>query len=74
MVNVGSIDRVVRLVVGLLLIALPFLPPAAGLMAGWGAWQYALVAVGAVLVATAALRICPAYVLLGIRTCAAGKA
>ncbi|WP_199259938.1 YgaP family membrane protein [Paracoccus binzhouensis] len=61
--NVGSIDRSLRLVLGILLILLPFL---AGL-AGFGKWLS--LAVGAVLVVTALARICPAYALFGISTC-----
>jgi len=56
--NVGSWDRVLRVVVGLVLIALA----ATGTV---GAWGY----LGVVLVATGAFKFCPAYPLLGINTC-----
>jgi hypothetical protein len=56
--NVGTIDRVLRVLVGLVLIAL-----AATHMIG--AWGY----VGLIPLATGLFRFCPLYSLLGIRTC-----
>ena len=67
--NVGTVDRALRLVLGLVLVAAAFVPPLADMVAGWGAWKYLLTACGVVLLATAAFRFCPAYALLGIRTC-----
>lgn len=69
MVNVGSVDRGVRFAVGAILIVLSLLPMAAG----WGAWRWVAVAVGLVLIATAAMRTCPAYSLLGMNTRGTGK-
>lgn len=66
MVNVGSVDRVLRFLIGVVLIVLPW---ATNLFASWGAWQYAVSIVGAVLVLTAFFRFCPAYALFGVRTC-----
>ncbi|UXU75012.1 MULTISPECIES: YgaP family membrane protein [unclassified Paracoccus (in: a-proteobacteria)] len=61
--NVGSTDRILRIVVGALLILL-------GLLAGLvGFWKWLAVIVGLVLVATALFRFCPAYRLLGMNTC-----
>ncbi|MCB1514833.1 MAG: DUF2892 domain-containing protein [Hyphomicrobiaceae bacterium] len=61
--NVGSIDRVLRIVVGLALIAwaLGFLPGVAPSMWGW---------IGVVPLLTAVLGTCPAYSILGVSTCA----
>jgi hypothetical protein len=73
MPNVGSLDRGIRLVIGAVLLAAPFLPPFASFFAAWGAWKFALVAVGIVMLATAALRFCPLYTLIGIRTCPVSK-
>ena len=73
MVNVGSFDRLSRFALGALMLATLFLPPLTGYVAGLGAWKFALAAVGIVLIATAAFRICPAYLLFGIRTCEIGK-
>jgi hypothetical protein len=63
MTNVGPIDRIVRLVVGLLLIAyaIPIGFPATGW--NWVGW------IGIVPILTAVLGYCPAYTLLGISTC-----
>ncbi|MGK7864088.1 YgaP family membrane protein [Falsiroseomonas sp. E2-1-a4] len=72
MINVGSLDRTLRFVFGAVLVLAPLL--LADSFAPLGAWRFVVVAVGVVLVATAAFRICPAYMLFGIRTCAAGKA
>jgi hypothetical protein len=56
--NVGTIDRALRIVAGLALIALAF----TGTI---GVWGY----IGVVPLATALLGWCPAYSLLGIKTC-----
>ena len=71
MANIGSLDRILRLLIGAILMASPLL--FAEGVAALGAWRFALVAVGAVLIATAVFRICPAYLLFGIRTCAVPK-
>ena len=69
MVNVGSIDRALRLVLGAVLLAAPFLPPMAGYFAEIGAWKYAVAGAGVEMLGTAIFRFCPAYMLFGIRTC-----
>ncbi|MBV5270239.1 MAG: DUF2892 domain-containing protein [Afipia sp.] len=69
MVNVGSLDRTIRFSVGILLIVLPFLPPTAPWFAALGNWTWALLAVGIIMAATAAMRFCPAYALFGVSTC-----
>lgn len=56
--NVGTIDRTVRIVVGLLLIGLAL----GGVIGMWG-W------IGLLPLATGIFRFCPAYGLLGIKTC-----
>ncbi len=65
--NVGTIDRVLRLVVGLLLVVAPFATQIA-VFQGQVATIVSVVA-GAVLVLTALVRVCPLYSLLGMRTC-----
>ncbi len=67
MANVGSLDRALRLLAGIILAVAPF--AFAESFAPLGAWRYVVVAVGLVLLATGAFRFCPAYTLLGIRTC-----
>lgn len=56
--NVGTIDRSLRIAVGLILIGLSL----SGVIGLWG-W------IGVVPLATGVLRFCPAYPLLGISTC-----
>ncbi len=56
--NVGTIDRALRVIVGLVLIAL-----AATGTVGW--WGY----IGIVPLLTGLFRFCPAYGLLGMNTC-----
>ena len=56
--NVGSIDRVLRVMAGLALIGLA----AAGVI---GMWGY----VGVVPLATGLFRFCPAYLPFGVSTC-----
>lgn len=70
MTNIGSVDRILRFVLGLVLIALPL---ATTVLDGWGAWKYASLAVGLVMALTALFRFCPAYALFGIRTCPVRK-
>lgn len=57
-VNVGSVDRFLRIGAGLLLIGLA----AGGVVGPWGY-------LGVVPLATGLFRFCPAYTLLGINTC-----
>jgi hypothetical protein len=57
-VNMGTIDRGLRIVVGLVLLALVFVGP----QTLWGL-------LGIVPLATAIFRWCPAYSLLGMNTC-----
>ena len=66
-VNVGTVDRLLRLIVGLVLLYLVFLSGMPLFAAGAAKW-IALV-VGVVMLVTAAVRICPLYSLLGIKTC-----
>lgn len=68
-VNVGTFDRILRLVVGLLLVIAPFATNMA-LFQGTVAMVIS-VAIGAVLVLTALARVCPLYSLLGVKTCRA---
>ena len=59
--NVGTIDRVLRIVVGLALIAaaLGLFGPAYQTVWGW---------IGLILLATGLVSWCPAYTILGVRT------
>ncbi|MCC9623105.1 DUF2892 domain-containing protein [Thalassospira sp. MA62] len=68
--NVGTVDRLIRAIVGIVLLALPFVManPEQGLVA-YGMAGWVIAAVGVVMLLTAALRFCPMYRLLGIKTC-----
>ena len=65
--NVGSIDRLLRLLLGIVLIAAPFVS-GMGLFASTLATVISVIA-GLVLVGTSAMQFCPLYRVLGIRTC-----
>lgn len=60
--NEGNVDRIVRIVLGLGLVALVFVGPKTPF--GW---------VGLIPLATAIAGYCPLYQLLGIRTCSANR-
>jgi len=64
--NVGRIDRIIRAVVGVILLALGLGYLGAGVATPW---DWVLGIVGAVLLATAVFSTCPAYALFGVRTC-----
>lgn len=57
-INMGTADRIIRAIIGVVLIALVFIGP----QTVWG-W------IGVIPLATALVGICPAYSLLGIKTC-----
>jgi O-antigen ligase len=61
--NVGGADRILRIVAGLILIALAV----TGTVGVWG-W------IGVVPLLTGVFRFCPAYGLLGLNTCPMKKA
>ncbi|TVP51251.1 MAG: DUF2892 domain-containing protein [Halomonas sp.] len=56
--NVGGIDKTLRILIGILLIALTLV----GVIGSWG-W------VGVLPLATGLFNFCPAYKLVGINTC-----
>lgn len=56
--NIGNLDRLLRIAIGLVLMAL-----AATHIVGWWGW------LGIIPLLTGLLRFCPLYPLLGIRTC-----
>ena len=60
--NVGNIDRVIRILLGLGLIVATL----AGAIGAWG-W------LGVIPLATGIFRFCPAYLPFGFRTCAVKK-
>ena len=64
--NMGQTDRMMRTVLGVVLLVLAFLQLA-------GLWAWVAGVAGAVLLATAAMGYCPPYALLGINTCGMKK-
>jgi len=65
--NVGSVDKFIRLIAGVVLIALPFISGIA--LFDNATMSIAAVVVGAVFIGTALFSFCPLYRVLGIRTC-----
>lgn len=65
--NIGNTDRILRIVVGLALLAWFFLDSGAGF------WHYAKL-IGIVPLLTAAIGSCPVYSLLGLSTCPMNRA
>lgn len=55
--NVGNIDRILRLVIGALLIV--------GALMGYGVWMW----IGIIPLATALMSSCPLYSIFGLSTC-----
>jgi uncharacterized membrane protein YfcA len=60
--NIGSTDRIVRIIVGVALIA-------AALTGAIGVWGW----IGIVPLATALIGWCPPYAILGVNTCSVKK-
>ena len=60
--NEGTVDRVLRVIVGLVLVSLVFIGP----KTAWG-W------VGLVPILTGLVGYCPAYKLIGLNTCPISK-
>lgn len=65
--NVGTPDRIARLIIGVLLLAAPF-------VTGWAlfvanpVWTWIFVIVGLVLAVTGLVRFCPAYAIFNLST------
>jgi hypothetical protein len=65
--NVGTADRIVRFLLGGVLVLLPFLSGLA--LFASPAWFWASIAVGVVLIGTAAVRFCALYAIFGLSSC-----
>jgi hypothetical protein len=61
--NVGGMDRIGRIVLGVVLLIVALAAPVSTM------WQIVLLVVAAIALVTAAVRFCPANALLGIDTC-----
>lgn len=66
MLNVGTPDRIIRLIVGAVLALAPFVISLPLWAAGWTVWVSVIV--GLVLVATAIFSFCPIYAALKLST------
>lgn len=64
--NVGTIDRALRIIAGLVLLAMFFVYPDAS----WRYWTL----IGIIPLATGLVSSCPLYTILGISTCPTQKA
>lgn len=60
--NMGTADRTIRVIIGLVLLSLVFVGPQT-------AWGF----IGIIPLATAAIGNCPLYSILGIKTCPVDK-
>ncbi|MFV1498150.1 DUF2892 domain-containing protein [Phaeobacter sp. JH20_02] len=65
--NIGTLDRAIRLMLGVGLIAAPFLSDYAIFAAAWA--KLLSVALGSVMLLVALTRSCPIYTILGLRSC-----
>lgn len=64
--NVGTPDRIVRVILGLLLLVVPFVTNWA--LFNTPLWVWISVIAGLVLIVTGVVRFCPAYRILGMST------
>lgn len=67
--NVGTVDRIVRAILGVGLLYLAFFSGVPQFEAA--PLRYGAAALGIVMLAVAVTRVCPIYAVLGIRTCRA---
>jgi len=65
--NMGSADRIIRIVIGLALLIVPFVSGLALFANPIAFW--ASMIVGAVMLLTSVVGFCPLYTLLGVSTC-----
>ena len=64
-INVGTIDRIARAILGVVLLYVAF---ASGALDG-SVWKWVATGAGIVMLGVAAIRFCPVYTLIGIKTC-----
>jgi len=62
--NVGKIDKVIRIILAVALVAAAFAIPLEGVL------QYVFIAFGAIFLITAFVGFCPLYAIPGCNTCA----
>lgn len=65
--NVGTLDRILRAALGLVLLYLAFL---SGLpLFAEASFKYGAAIIGVVMLATSLMKMCPLYSVLGLKTC-----
>ncbi|MCF8366945.1 MAG: DUF2892 domain-containing protein [Bacteroidales bacterium] len=65
--NMGTADKIIRLIVAALFVALYFTDTVTGIA------SYILLALAAIFVLTSLVSFCPLYTIFGLRTCPAKK-
>jgi hypothetical protein len=65
--NVGTIDRILRAALGVVLLYLAFFSGLSLFAAPL--FKYGAAAIGVVMLATSTLKMCPIYSILGLKTC-----
>ncbi len=68
--NIGGMDKILRIVAGIVLIGYAVAGPALGFDTGYNVWGW----VGIVPLGTALLNFCPLYSIFGIKTCKISQA
>ena len=64
-INVGTVDRIARAILGVVLLYLAFIGGALDA----SAWKWVAVAAGVIMLGTSAMKFCPIYRIFGMRTC-----
>ncbi|MFV0408851.1 MAG: DUF2892 domain-containing protein [Paracoccus sp. (in: a-proteobacteria)] len=65
--NVGTVDRIIRALIGIVLLYLAFFSGVPFFAAGIG--KFLAILVGIVMLVAAVVRVCPLYSIFGISTC-----
>jgi hypothetical protein len=65
--NIGSADRIFRLILGVILLVAPFVSGLATFESSTA--TLVSVMIGVVMIATSTMKFCPLYPIFGIRTC-----
>ena len=63
--NVGGVDKILRIVLGVVFIGYAVAGPALGLDTGYNVWGW----IGIIPLSTALISFCPLYPIFGISTC-----
>lgn len=66
-VNVGTIDRILRATLGVVLLYLAFFSDLS--LFAEPLFKYGAAVIGAVMLATSTLKMCPIFAILGLKTC-----